>query len=703
MKVNLLTLITPIEYLKGVGPSRAELLKKEIQIHTFEDLLHYYPFRYIDRTQFHKVNQLLGDMSAAQIMGRLVSLEEVGEGRKKRLVGQFRDDTGILELVWFQQIVWVKKGLQVGNVYIMYGKPTVFNGQLSITHPEMELYQSGQKAIGNMSLQPVYNSTEKLKKFSLDSKGIQKLQAGLLQILAPQLREMLPVYVVDKHHLMPLPQALQAIHFPRNTGELKEAIRRLKFDELFYIQLKMLKTKMLNTQKFKGHRFTQVGEKFNTFYKDHIPFELTNAQKRVIKEIRKDTDSGAQMNRLVQGDVGSGKTVVALMSMLLAIDNDCQACLMAPTEILAQQHYQSISKLLPNQLANVHLLTGSVPKKERRVIHAQLEDGTLDILVGTHALIEDVVKFKNLGFVVIDEQHRFGVEQRAKLWRKNHIPPHMLVMTATPIPRTLAMTLYGDLDISVIDELPKGRKPIKTMHLYESSRLRMFGFIRDEISKGRQVYIVYPLIKESEKMDLLYLEAGLEALTQQFPMPHYQISIVHGKLSAKEKDSEMQRFAKGDTQIMVATTVIEVGVDVPNASVMVIENAERFGLSQLHQLRGRVGRGAEQSYCLLMSGNKLSKDGKLRLDTMVRTNDGFEIAEVDLQLRGPGDLSGTQQSGVLALKLADLAQDQALLVEIRNSVIAIFQDDPELGKVVNVPLREYLSQSHQGISWDKIS
>lgn len=695
--------ITPIEYLRGVGPSRAEVLKSELGIHTFGDLLRHYPFRYIDRTQFHKIGQLSADLPAAQVIGRLVHLEELGERRGKRLVGHFKDDTGMMELVWFQSIGWLKKSLEVGSAYIAYGKPTVFNGQLSITHPELERYQPGAGQAGSLSLQPVYSTTEKLRKFALDSRGIQKLQAALLESIGHQLQEVLPDYLLDRHRLMPLPIALAAIHFPRNARELTRATHRLKFDELFFIQLKLLKNKLLNTQKFRGHRFAMVGHHFNTFYNEHLPFSLTGAQKRVIREIRRDTASGAQLNRLVQGDVGSGKTVVALMSMLLAVDNGFQACLMAPTEILAQQHHHSIKRLLGENLATVRLLTGSTPKKDRRVIHAQLEDGTLNILVGTHALIEDAVRFKNLGLVVIDEQHRFGVEQRARLWRKNTTPPHMLVMTATPIPRTLAMTLYGDLDISVIDELPAGRKPIKTLHLYESSRLRMFGLMKQEIAKGRQVYIVYPLIKESEKLDLLYLEAGLDILQQEFPLPQYRISIVHGQMPVKDKDFEMQRFIKGETQIMVATTVIEVGVDVPNASVMVIENAERFGLSQLHQLRGRVGRGAEQSYCILMSGHKLGKDSKLRLETMVRTNDGFEIAEVDLRLRGPGDITGTQQSGVLDLRLADLATDQALLAEVRSNVIGIFRDDPQLAKPENALLRGYLTQHEPGIAWHKIS
>jgi len=698
-----LSLKTPIEYLKGVGPQKADVLKKDLQIFTIGDLLQYYPFRYIDRTKFHKVRELHADMIGAQVLGRLMSLQEVGEKRGRRLVGQFKDDTGMMELVWFQSLNWLKKGLQVGSAYIIYGKPTEFNGSISMTHPEMELYHQQHKKVGNMTMQPVYSSTEKLKKFTLDSKGIQKLQESALETTLRTISETLPAYIIEKHQLISLQQAILSIHFPQNEQLLKAAERRLKFEELFFIQLRLLRNKQLNTQKFRGHRFNQVGDKFNKFFNERLPFPLTNAQKRVVKEIRLDCNTGAQMNRLVQGDVGSGKTVVALMSMLLAIDNGYQACMMAPTEILATQHYNGLTALLGDDICTVRLLTGSTPAKARRLIHQELEDGSLDILIGTHALIEDKVKFKNIGFVVIDEQHRFGVEQRAKLCRKNAIPPHMLVMTATPIPRTLAMTMYGDLDISVIDELPAGRKPIKTVHFFENQRLRVFGFMRDEIAKGRQVYIVYPLIKESEKMDLLYLEAGLEGLMREFPLPQFKISIVHGKMPVKDKDFEMQRFIKGETQIMVATTVIEVGVNVPNASVMVIENSERFGLSQLHQLRGRVGRGAEQSFCILMSSNKLSREGRTRLETMVRTNDGFEIAEVDLQLRGPGDLSGTQQSGVLEMKIADLAKDQAILSEARQLVILIFKEDPQLKDDRNLLLTQYLNRSSPAISWDKIS
>lgn len=698
-----ITKITPIEYLKGVGPKKGELLRKDLEVKTIGDLLHHYPFRYIDRTKFHKINQVQGQMNGAQIIGRLVDIKELGEKRSRRLVGRLADDTGTLELVWFRSIAWIKKNLQLNAVYIIYGKPHIFNQTLSITHPEIELYRNTDKLVGNRSLQPVYSTTEKLKRIGLDTKGIQRLQEAAIKTVYKDLEETLPSYLLSQYKLMPYSEALRAIHFPQSQEELQEAIRRLKFEELFFIQLKLLHNKQLNTIRFKGHLFSDVGEKFHAFYQKKLPFPLTNAQKRVIKEIRKDIRTGAQMNRLLQGDVGSGKTVVALMTMLLAIDNGYQACMMAPTEILAQQHYSGIVELLGLDFANIALLTGSTTTKNRKIIHAGLESGEINILIGTHALIEDKVQFNDLGLVIIDEQHRFGVEQRAKLWRKNKIPPHMLVMTATPIPRTLAMTLYGDLDISVIDELPAGRKPIKTLHYFEKSRLRVFGFMKEEIRKKRQIYVVYPLITESEKLDLLYLEAGLENLAQEFPLPEYKISIVHGKMTPKEKEFEMQRFVKGETQIMVATTVIEVGVNVPNASVMIIENAERFGLSQLHQLRGRVGRGAEQSYCILMSGNKLSKEGKERLSTMVRTNDGFEVAEVDLKLRGPGNLSGTQQSGVLELKIADLAQDQNLLVSVRQIVLTIFDQDPKLESEENKLLWEYLNSKPSAITWDKIS
>ncbi|MBM3400705.1 MAG: ATP-dependent DNA helicase RecG [Bacteroidetes bacterium] len=694
---------TQIEYLKGIGSQRAEILKKDLGIYTYEDLLQHYPFRYIDRTRFYKISELNPDLPSVQILGRVVSKEILGDKSTKRLIARFKDETGSMELVWFQSIRWIDKNIQAGSVFIVFGKPVIFNGHFSISHPELEPYQPNVVNKGNLSLQPVYSSTEKLKQFNLDSKGLQRAQATLIDMVIRSIEETIPNYILQKHNLISLQKALYHIHFPENVELLKAAEIRIKFEELFFIQLKLLRTKVIRTQKYKGAIFNKVGDNFNTFFAKKLPFSLTDAQKRVIKEIRKDTQGGIQMNRLLQGDVGSGKTVVALMIMLLAIDNGYQACIMAPTEILAQQHYLSIKDLLGDDFVSVELLTGSTLKKARLSLHERLENGKLDILVGTHALIEDSVKFKNLGLVVIDEQHRFGVEQRAKLWRKNVIPPHVLVMTATPIPRTLAMTLYGDLDVSIINELPEGRKPIKTVHLYHSQRLRMFGFMREEIAKGRQIYIVYPLIKESEKLDLLYLEAGIEAIIDEFPMPEYQVSIVHGKLGAKQKASEMQRFVRGETQIMVATTVIEVGVNVPNASVMIIENAERFGLSQLHQLRGRVGRGAEQSFCVLMSGNKLSTDARTRLETMVKTNDGFEIAEIDLQLRGPGNIEGTQQSGVLDLKLANLSFDQKLLIEARETVKQLLEDDPELKSETNLPLRQFFEQKTDGISWDKIS
>ena len=694
---------TTIEFLKGVGPKRAEILQKELGIYTYAQLLTYYPFRYIDRTRFYKVSELHPELPYVQILGRVTAKETIGEKHKKRIVARLTDETGTIELVWFQSLKWVDEHVMRGKVYIAFGKPTVFNGSFSISHPEMETYPRPLTMTGNMTLQPVYNSTEKLKKFSLDSKGIQKLQSLLIENSLPEVKETIPSYILEKYKLVNRKEALLNIHFPKDSVSLQHAQRRLKFEELFFIQLQLLSSKQFREMKFKGHLFSTVGERVNHFYKDILPFELTSAQKRVIKEIRIDTQRGVQMNRLVQGDVGSGKTVVALMSMLLANDNGFQACIMAPTEILARQHYHSIASLLDGKVAKVDILTGNTTKKQRTILHQQLESGEIDILVGTHALIEDKVKFKNLGLVVIDEQHRFGVEQRAKLWRKNAVPPHILVMTATPIPRTLAMTVYGDLDVSMIDELPVGRKPIETKHFFEGQRLRMFGFMKTEIAKGRQVYVVYPLIKESEKLDLLHLEAGIEQMRYQFPLPDYQISIVHGKMPNADKQFEMQRFIDGKTQIMVATTVIEVGVNVPNASVMIIENAERFGLSQLHQLRGRVGRGAEQSYCILMSGNKLSKEGRRRLETMVMTNNGFEISEIDLELRGPGDLAGTQQSGVLDLKLADLVKDQQILQEARNTVIEIFHEDPLLSLPENALLKRFVDKKSRGIALDKIS
>ncbi|MFD2874640.1 ATP-dependent DNA helicase RecG [Mucilaginibacter ximonensis] len=695
---------TPIEYLKGVGTARADVLKKELAIKNLEDLLEHFPFRHIDRTQYYKIRNINPDLPYVQVIARLVHKEVLGEKHTKRLVAQVQDDTGVMELVWFQGLKWVEKNLTVGKAYILFGKPGLFNGKAQMSHPEIDLYSpEAMQRKGNMTLQPVYSSTEKLKQFSLDSKGIQKLVSNLLEQHAKDIRENLPLYIINKFKLMSRANAFKNIHFPEDANKLAEAKYRLKFEELFFLQLKLLKNKLLRVQKFKGNIFDKIGPYFNEFYNTKLPFDLTNAQKRVLREIRLDTQRGVQMNRLLQGDVGSGKTVVALMTMLMAIDNGFQTCIMAPTEILATQHYQTIKNLVGEDFVEVALLTGSTKPKERKIIHQKLENGELKILIGTHALIEDKVKYQNLGLVVIDEQHRFGVEQRAKLWKKNIIPPHILVMTATPIPRTLAMTLYGDLDVSVIDELPAGRKPIKTLHFYENSRLRVFGFMKEEIAKGRQVYIVYPLIQESEKLDLKNLMDGYEVISREFPLPKYRLSVVYGKIKPEEKEFEMQRFVKGETQIMVATTVIEVGVNVPNASVMIIENAERFGLSQLHQLRGRVGRGAEQSYCILMSKDKLSPDGKIRLNTMVKTNNGFEIAETDLQLRGPGNIEGTQQSGLLDLKVADLSADQDLLMQCRKCVEDIFATDPQLTSPENQILNRAFMAKNAGLSWDKIS
>ena len=695
---------TPIEYLKGVGPSRGEALKKELQISTFENLLRHFPYKYIDRTRFYKIKDIQPDLPYVQVIARLTHIEVAGAKHTRRLVALAQDDTGVIELVWFQGIRWIEKTLIIGKAYVLFGKPGLFNGKAQMAHPEMELYSAETlQRKGNLTLQPAYSSTEKLKQYSLDSKGLQKLVAVLIEQQLKEIDENLPLYIINRFKLIGRADAFRNIHFPEDAAKLNEAVQRLKFEELFFLQLKLLKTKLLHNQKFKGNIFETVGSYFNEFYEHKLPFALTNSQKRVLKEIRQDTQRGVQMNRLLQGDVGSGKTVVALMSMLIAIGNGFQACIMAPTEILANQHYQTIKELVGDDFIEVALLTGSTSKKARKVLHEQLESGQLKILIGTHALLEDKVQYKNLGFVVIDEQHRFGVEQRSKLWRKNSIPPHILVMTATPIPRTLAMTLYGDLDISVIDELPAGRIPIQTVHFYENHRLRMFGFMKQEIAKGRQVYVVYPLIQESEKLDLKNLEEGIDVMAHEFPLPDYRISIVHGKMKPAEKQFEMNRFVKGETQIMVATTVIEVGVNIPNASVMIIENAERFGLSQLHQLRGRVGRGAEQSFCILMSSHKLSREGRVRLDTMVKTNNGFEIAEIDLQLRGPGSIDGTQQSGVLDLKVANLVTDQELLLLVRKFVESIFERDPQLAHPENHILHLSLQSKDQGLSWDKIS
>ncbi len=695
--------LSPLAYLKGLGPAKAELIGKELGLYSFQDLLAHYPFRYLDRTSCHKISDIDPDMPFVQVKARLLRKELFAGKGPRRLKAWVTDETGVLELVWFQAVSFIDKSLTLNENYIVFGKPGLFGESLNMVHPEVETAAEHQASLSAF-MQPVYSSTERLKKAYLDSKGILKLCRQVLSFPSLRIPETLPQYIREKFQLVSKDTAVRNIHFPRSQPDLRQAIARLKFEELFFIQLKMLRIKQNRTFKSLGFLFPRVADEFNDFYTNKLRFELTGAQKRVLKEIRKDSVSGHQMNRLLQGDVGSGKTIVALMSMLIALDNGFQACLMAPTEILARQHLNSISEVMGPAFEGIALLTGSVRQKQVTKILADLAEGSVKILIGTHSLIEDRVIFKNLGLVIIDEQHRFGVEQRARLWRKNTLPPHMLVMTATPIPRTLAMTLYGDLDISVIDELPAGRKPILTVHYFENKRLRLVGFIKEQIALGRQVYVVYPLIEESATLDYLNLLQGFEQLERSFPKPDYQISIVHGKLKAAEKEFEMQRFVRGETQIMVATTVIEVGVNIPNASVMVIESAERFGLSTLHQLRGRVGRGGEQSYCVLMSGNKLSAESKLRLNTMVRTNDGFEIAETDLKLRGPGNLEGTQQSGVLDLKLADLAADQTILQDARALVLEILEKDPMLRLEENYLLHEFFNHKELShISWEQIS
>ncbi|MFN4086754.1 MAG: ATP-dependent DNA helicase RecG [Spirosomataceae bacterium] len=691
---------TPIEFLKGVGPQKAQLLQQELQIFTFGDLLSHFPFRHEDRTAFHRIRELSDAGAYVQVKGRLRSLFRVGEGKKERLQGELIDGTGTLSLTWFQGIAFLEKQLQIGGEYIVYGKPAVFQGQFQITHPEMDVLTPLNENRGYF--QAIYPLTEKLKKRYVDSKQISKWVRLVLEQTHGQVQETLPSSLCQRFRLLPKADALWQIHFPTQPEGLKQALRRLKFEELFYNQFRLISQKMGRQEKFPGQVFTHT-RLLTDFYENHLPFDLTNAQKRVIKEVFQDLRTGKQMNRLVQGDVGSGKTIVAFICMLLAIDNHAQACLMAPTEILADQHFRGLSTYAELLGLKIARLTGSTKKKERQEIHQGLLDGTLHLLVGTHALLEDIVQFENLGLVIIDEQHRFGVAQRAKLWAKNKVfPPHILVMTATPIPRTLALTLYGDLDLSIIDELPKGRKPIKTVHQFDADRLKVFEFLRHEIAKGRQVYIVYPLIEESEQLDHKNLMDGYESISRAFP--ECALSIVHGKMKAADKAFEMDRFKRGETQIMVATTVIEVGVDVPNASVMVIENAERFGLSQLHQLRGRVGRGAEQSYCILMSDYKLSHDTRQRLQTMVATNDGFEIAEADLRLRGPGDMAGTQQSGLIDLKIADLSKDHEMLKYAREAAFAILEEDPSLERPDNQPIRQHVSKINStDLNWSRIS
>ncbi|MFK7060055.1 ATP-dependent DNA helicase RecG [Flavobacterium oreochromis] len=695
---------TPIEYLKGVGPQRGELLRKELNIHKYADLINLYPNRYIDRTRYYKINELVSNNSEVQIIGKIIHLKTVEFGKgKKRLVASFVDDTGEIELVWFQGIKWIRENIKINTPYVIFGKMNSFNNQFSMPHPEMELLEE-HKANLRTAMQAVYPSTEKLQTKGISNKVINKMMQQLFIETHTLFSETLPSHLLGELQLIPKNSALFNIHFPKSQELLQKAQFRLKFEELFFIQLQLISKNLVRKHKIKGHPFEKVGYYFNEMYTKYLPFDLTNAQKKVLKEIRNDLGNPAQMNRLLQGDVGSGKTIVALMSMLLALDNGFQACIMAPTEILATQHFNGITELAKPLNINIKLLTGSTKTSDRKIIHQELENGNLDILIGTHALLEDKVQFNNLGLAIIDEQHRFGVEQRSKLWKKATLPPHVLVMTATPIPRTLAMSLYGDLDVSVIDELPPGRKPIQTVHRYDSNRLKVWKFMRNEIDKGRQIYIVYPLIQESESMDYKDLMDGYESISRDFPLPKYAISIVHGKMKPAEKEEEMNRFAQGKTNIMVATTVIEVGVNVPNASVMIIESAERFGLSQLHQLRGRVGRGAEQSYCILMTGVKLSNESKIRMETMCKTNDGFEISEVDLKLRGPGDIMGTQQSGVLNLQIADLVKDRDILQLARHHAIRLLKDDPTMEKPAHQKLKHaFIELTKKKNIWNYIS
>ncbi|MEC8397745.1 MAG: ATP-dependent DNA helicase RecG [Bacteroidota bacterium] len=697
------SLQTHIEYLKGIGPNRANLLKKELNIFTFQDLLHFFPNRYIDRSTFYKIKDLPQNTSEIQIKGKIIDLKMIPQKRGKRLVATFNDGENNMELVWFRGHQWIKESLKLNVVYVIFGRLNWYGNRPNMPHPEMETLENFEKGFSK-TLQAIYPSTEKLLSKGISQRVIIKMMGELLSSFKNPFVETLPDDLRSKYRLIDKNTALKNIHFPENQDILTAAQNRLKYEELFFIQLQLLMKNLQRKQKIKGFVFEKVGHHFNNFFKNHLPFELTEAQKRVVREIRKDIGNGQQMNRLLQGDVGSGKTIVSLMLMLIAADNGFQSCLMAPTEILAKQHFVAINSLVGDLDITIGLLTGSSKKTERTQLATQLESGELDILIGTHAVIEEKVQFKNLGLAVVDEQHRFGVAQRAKLWRKNSTPPHVLVMTATPIPRTLAMSVYGDLDISVIDELPPGRKKIKTIHRFDSNRLKVFKFIADEIQKGRQIYIVYPLIKESEKMDYKDLMDGYKSIVRAFPPPKYQVSIVHGQMLAKDKDYEMERYVKKQTQIMVATTVIEVGVNVPNASVMVIESAERFGLSQLHQLRGRVGRGNDQSYCILMSSHKLSTEAKTRLETMTATTDGFKIAEVDLKLRGPGDLMGTQQSGVLQLKIADIIKDNQWLKAARSDATALLQEDPQLEAQKNTPLRQTLAKmkAYQNI-WNYIS
>ena len=691
-----------IKFLPGVGPHRAEILEKELGIRSFRDLLYHFPYKYVDRSRIYRISEIDGTMPYIQLKGQILSFETFGEGRQRRLVAHFSDGTGVADLVWFQGIKFVSGKYRCREEYIVFGKPTVFGGRVNIAHPDID--SADGVTLSAMGLRPYYNTTERMKRMNISSGAIEKLVANLFAVIGDDaVEETLSGGIISANGLMPLMEALRNVHFPRNPEVLRRAQYRLKFEELFYIQLNILRFSRERRNRFGGIVFGRVGENFNTFYSEYLPFSLTGAQKRVVREMRRDMGSGRQMNRLLQGDVGSGKTLVALMAMLIATDNGCQACMMAPTEILASQHYETLCRFLDGMSVRVELLTGSVKGKKREMILRDLMAGTVNILVGTHAVIEDTVGFASLGLVIIDEQHRFGVEQRARLWAKNRVFPHVLVMTATPIPRTLAMTLYGDLDVSVIDELPPGRKPVTTVHRFDSTRASMYEFVRGQLRMGRQAYIVYPLIQESEKMDIRNLEDGYATVCEVFP--EYRISRVHGKMKPAEKDEEMRRFVQGETQIMVATTVIEVGVNVPNASVMVIENAERFGLSQLHQLRGRVGRGADQSYCILMTGYKLSEETRKRIQIMVDTNDGFEIAEADLKLRGPGDIEGTQQSGVaFDLKIANLARDGQLLQYVREVAERIIDDDPQASRPENAVVWRHLAEIRKrNVDWSAIS
>ena len=676
-----------IKFISGVGPQKAAVLNKELEIYSLHDLIYYFPYKYVDRSRIYYIHEIDGNMPYIQLKGEILGFETIGEGRQRRLTAHFSDGTGVVDLVWFQGIKYILGKYKLHEEYIIFGKPTVFNGRINLAHPDVD--KTDDLKLSSVGLQPYYNTTEKMKRSFLNSHAIEKMMATVILQIQEPLPETLSPKLLSEHHLMPLTEALRNIHFPTNPDLLRRAQYRLKFEELFYVQLNILRYAKDRQRRYRGYIFEKVGDVFNTFYTKNLPFQLTGAQKRVLKEIRNDVGSGRQMNRLLQGDVGSGKTLVALMSMLLALDNGYQACMMAPTEILARQHYATVCKMLDGMDVKVAVLTGASKARERRASLEGIASGEVDILIGTHALIEDRVQFSNLGFVVIDEQHRFGVEQRARLWTKNLQPPHILVMTATPIPRTLAMTLYGDLDVSVIDELPPGRRPIKTFHYTDAARLKLFGFMRQEIAKGRQVYVVYPLIKESEAMDYKDLTDGYEAISRDFPLPQYVTAICHGKMKPADKEESMRQFKSGEADIMVATSVIEVGMDVPNATVMVIESAERFGLSQLHQLRGRVGRGGEQSYCILMSGEKLSKESRARLQAMCETNDGFRLAELDLKLRGAGDINGTLQSGMaFDLKIANPTLDVQILTVSREAAAAILTADRDLSLPEHRGLRE---------------